>query len=783
MNSNNLKLLILILIFKSAFIELNAQSSKIDSLENIILSHTNEDTIRVEALVYLTNEIYATNSEQSFKYASEALEISKSLNYKRGISRSSHMIGLYYQRKSDYDKALEYYFASMEIYKKLNSKKSLSSLYNNIGNIYRNLADYPKALEFIEKSIAIKEELGNKAGISNGYNNIGGVYDEWGNFSKALEYYKKSLQIAEQMDNWKLISRCQNNIGILFYEMKEYDKALEYFKKSLKLCEENKMDKMISRRLTNIGIIYEKQNKLDSSLIYFGQSIEIAKKIEFAHILGYAYNGKGTIFEKKQQYDKALEFYELGLQIRESIGEKNGTTQSLNNIGNLYLKMSNYEQSLKYLKKAFLLAEDISSPGNLREASEGLASIYKHYGNYEKSLEYYTIFKQMNDSLLNEENIKKIASFEISMQFEREKQAMEMEQLKKDAAQAIKNKRQAILIYSSLTGLVLMAVIAILILRSYRQKRRSNELLEKQNHILQDQNHEIQQLNEELQTANEELHTQKEELHTQKEELEKHRNHLEKLVNERTADLEVAKNKAEESDRLKSAFLANISHEIRTPMNAIVGFSSTLDDSNLSEKDKQASILLIQHNCSSLLQLIDDILNLAMIEAGQLKLKKKEFNINQFLNELFNVFLENKNATEDKKDIELKLNVSREPEGFKMFSDPVRIQQIFTYMMDNAIKFTKKGLIEFGYLLNGSGNDAITFFVKDSGVGISKEKIGTIFDRFIKIDVSKDKFYRGTGVGLAICKDLVELLEGKIWVDSEVNKGSSFYFSIPLKPN
>ncbi len=266
----------------------------------------------------------------------------------------------------------------------------------------------------------------------------------------------------------------------------------------------------------------------------------------------------------------------------------------------------------------------------------------------------------------------------------------------------------------------------------------------------------------------------------QNEELEKHRNHLEKIVSDRTADLEIAKNRAEESDRLKSAFLANMSHEIRTPMNAIIGFSNLLSNPELYTTDKEELTRHIVQNSNTLLNLIDDILDLAKIEAGQLVIKKKAFNLNKLLLDLYGVFEEKKN-NQYNKSIELKFSPGNNDPSFEIYSDPLRIQQVITNLVDNALKFTDSGYVEYGYLLDKAKNDQqIKFFVKDTGIGLSQDQKEQIFNRFTKIENYKKKLYRGAGLGLAICKNIISLLDGEIFVESEPDVGSNFYFTIPL---
>lgn len=238
-------------------------------------------------------------------------------------------------------------------------------------------------------------------------------------------------------------------------------------------------------------------------------------------------------------------------------------------------------------------------------------------------------------------------------------------------------------------------------------------------------------------------------------------------------ELQLAKEKAESADRLKSAFLANVSHEIRTPLNSIVGFSSLLIEPDLKDEDKHAYVNMIESNTESLLVLIDEIIDLSKIEAQQLTLKKEEFNVDKLILELFQIFKhENSNC-------DVVFLIEKISDNMDLFanSDRVRVRQILINLLTNAFKFTESGSVKMGYL-KIDGN--VVLFVKDTGIGISEEHHQVIFQRFRKLNEIQDKrIYRGTGLGLAITEKLVELLGGQIWVESDLGKGSCFYFTLP----
>lgn len=260
-------------------------------------------------------------------------------------------------------------------------------------------------------------------------------------------------------------------------------------------------------------------------------------------------------------------------------------------------------------------------------------------------------------------------------------------------------------------------------------------------------------------------------INERREELEK-QNHEYRRLNE---ELKRAKEKAEESDRLKTAFLQNISHEIRTPLNSICGFTSMLNKPDLSEEKRMNFTSTIQSSSNQLLSIVSDILTISSLETRQEKLYINKFSINGIVDDLFSIY----KPQADKKNILLLAKKEQHENPIEIYADRTKITQVLNHLLSNAIKFTNEGFIEFGYHL---ANDEIVFHVKDSGIGIEEELQEIIFERFRQSDLSINKSYGGTGLGLSISKGLAELLGGEIYVTSLLGNGSTFYFSIPYTP-
>ena len=235
-----------------------------------------------------------------------------------------------------------------------------------------------------------------------------------------------------------------------------------------------------------------------------------------------------------------------------------------------------------------------------------------------------------------------------------------------------------------------------------------------------------------------------------------------------------AEQKAIESDRLKTAFLQNISHEIRTPMNSIVGFSELLKDKKLSESEKDQYLEMISKSSDQLLNIVNEVLDISLIETGNLSVNLRRVQLNNLMKEIYLSYKPLIN-----KETSFTMSTGLSDTLSLILTDVIKIRQIISNLLNNAVKFTDKGHIGFGYTLE---ENELNFFIEDTGIGIPSDSHDKIFERFLKVGSDNERLYEGVGLGLAICKGNIDLLDGKIWMDSKPGKGSKFLFTIPYKP-
>lgn len=235
-----------------------------------------------------------------------------------------------------------------------------------------------------------------------------------------------------------------------------------------------------------------------------------------------------------------------------------------------------------------------------------------------------------------------------------------------------------------------------------------------------------------------------------------------------------AEQRAIESDRLKTAFLQNISHEIRTPMNSIIGFSELLKDGRTTESEKTDYLEMIAKGSDQLLNIVNEVLDISLIETGNISITKEKVSLNKLIDELYLVY-----KPMIRNEIRFTATKGLEDGRSIILTDHAKLKQILNNLLNNAIKFTDNGQITIGYSLV---KKEIEFYIEDTGIGIDADFHNKIFERFRKVGLERERLYEGVGLGLSISKGNVDLLHGKIWVDSKPDSGSKFYFTIPYEP-
>lgn len=484
--------------FLLPYLVIQAQDNTIDSLLNL-LKKEKTDTGKINHYNNLFLQYEFTDNVKAKEYVNKALELSKKIDYKKGLAITYKYLGFFAEDTGNYQQAIIHYQQSLKISEKLVDKKGISATLGNIGSGYYYQGDYPKALNFYFKALRITEELGDKNGTARHLGNIGNVYKEQSNFPKALEYYFKGLQIAKELGNKKGIAANFGNIGIVFKEQARIEKS--------------------KKNITGSDTLYKK------SLDYSFKALNLNKELEDNNSIATQLSNIGTVYHDQKEYQKALDYSFKALKMDEELGDKYGIAIDLGNIGSLYTEIKKYTEAEKYLLQALNIADSIGILKEKIQFENSISELYTQTGKDKKAFEHYKIAIQIRDTLINEDKYREIMNYE----FEKKEAAGKAEQDKKDALAAVEKRKQKIIIWSVVGGLLLVILFAAFILRSLRITRKQKHIIELQKVKVDEANNELHQQNEEILAQRNEIEAQRDEITAQRDLVTIQKEQIEKI--------------------------------------------------------------------------------------------------------------------------------------------------------------------------------------------------------------------------------------------------------------
>ena len=596
-----------------------------------------------------------------------------------------------------------------------------AKLHNELAWDYRDIRS-DSALYHATKAYGLAADLGLEHEMVQALNYMGVAYRNLSVYSKAFEKYLEALKLAEDIGDQEQRGYALINIGNLYLFQRNFGGAVRYFIQALDQAQELGDKRMQGYCFVNLGRSYRGTEEYGQSELYYKQALEVRAELGDVYGIKAVQIDLADTYRRKGDLNQALDYsYELVEKLDPEIDGR-ALLFVYNNIAKIFIERGDNKKAEENALIALKLAESFSSRYDIKEVLLTLSEVYKNKKDFFRAYRRYIDYAELNQQLFSEENIRKIE--QLRNQYEIQQQEAENEFLRRqDELNKEVIERQQVIIGLTGVALILLIITALVSFRAYLDRKRFSVKISKQ-----------------------------------KDEIEKDRDLIEKQSN-----------KLKELDEAKSRFFANVSHDLRSPLSLILGNMEMIEedeDTFLSTKAK-GNFEVGFKNIKRLLYLTDEINDITKLEEGKIKLKLERVKINGYIKFLCGIF----KSTASYKGV--KLSFASELDDMEYASiDPRQFEKIFYNLISNALRHTHKGGEISVRIL--AVKDAIVMEFRDSGDGIASNSLPYIFDRFYQSKDNQFKSREGLGIGLALVKELVELHDGKITVESELGKGTTF---------
>lgn len=584
-----------------------------------------------------------------------------------------------------------------------------------------------KSADYADSALLESRKLNYKKGEADALNKTGNIHWITSNFNAAMERYLEALDIREEIGDSAGIAGCYNNLGIIASEFNDYDVAIEYTQKAYVINNKINNTSDIATNYNNLGTYYHEMKEYSKALNYYFMNLNLLEELDDKTSLSYTLNNIGEIYNDKKKYSEALPYYYRALEIQKEINSSTGIAVSKLNLGDVYLKNGDLENAHKFLYECLKISKKIGYRDVQSDCYELLAKYYEKKENFSEAFKNSQLFSETEDSIFSEQSSRRFAEMQVS--FESELKDREIELLKRN--EEFRNlhlmKQKNRIIYLAIS-LLLITFLVLLVLRSFFLRKKNLQFIKKKNI----------------------------ELFYSSKKLKKSEIRL--------------KNTNENMDR----FFSIIAHDLINPFHALLTLAEMLNNQNeeLKKEEVVKYSQLINTSAKNLYNLLNNLLQWTKAQTGKLD-NRPEYLDASYL--VINVTALLNIAAREKK---IKL-ISSIDKNHKVYCDENLLSTILRNLIHNAIKYSKKGgEIEISTVVK---NDFVEFSIMDNGIGISKTNLDNLFDIKHSFSTKGTNNEEGTGLGLILCKEFVEIMGGKIWAENTPETGTTFKFTVPNK--
>lgn len=826
--------LLLLLFFVAA--ETTAQSDSLSKLQLSGEDFGNKPPESLEDYLFLSKTFLSKTPEKSYTLSLMGIKVAKQHANTNGLALAYKSAGVAAYTLSLQKVAGLYYDSALAVFTQLADTVEMAKVLNNIGVLYVNFGQYVKAVDYYNKALQLNILIDNKESIGKINNNIGALYLHLGSYEQAASYFSNAYELAKSLGDKASMLSIQNNLGLIRLDEGKYAEAGRLFKECVSIAEETGDFGGKGNALQNLGNLYLQQKRADSAFYFLNLTLQLFDELKKpvsrtwyaigkTHLLNQNHRQALNAFLKAEE---DLRFYpdgELRILVLKELYKSwdyLGNTQEAFKVLKLYHQVFDSVKDLfdstavanlearfamdqkleevetlkteKVIQEKILIQQKETNETNRKLLIITLLilvilfiSLVLYFSMYKKHKKLNTLLTEQNTLL---ENAKNELDKSQKLYAEQEERLMLLINAMPDiicfkdglgrwviANQAdlelfaldnvdYKGKTDIDLIPCSPSNEMAFRACVVSDEEAWQQRKmiRSDEIItdpagnDRVYDVIKMPLFHADGKRRALIVIGRDI--------TERKQTE--------------IQLTAALQKAEESERLKSAFLSNMSHEIRTPLNAVIGFSELLEAGNLSEEKLSTFVRHIKDNGNALQTLIADILELSRIESGSIQITEETVNLGNLFTSFYEEFLRLAQAR-GKQNLAIKIQV---PTGEQLFiSDKQRIRQVMTNLFDNALKFTGEGSISYGFKVvrNQANEPLIHLYMTDTGIGIPETKKHLLFKRFTKIHEGSGMVYPGAGLGLSIVEQIVKLMGGNISIHSEAGYGTTVNIFLPAK--
>jgi len=682
---------------------------------------------KFEVQLALSKAYWYFNIDSSVYYAKQSIQIAEQEGDEDLIGDAQNALGNAYSTNGSIDSGIDAYQLAYKTRISLGQKTKAGTTLNNIALSYIDKKDYSNAIEYYKKAALTFGEISDHGSEADAISGIAFIYSKLNAPSKALEYYITSLNIFYANNLNARAGSIHNSIGGLHQKMLNFDLALEHYQRALDIFNINGSKVDIATALNNIGIIYDEKREYTKALQFSTKSLELGREMKDKNSQAVALNNLGYLYVKTKQYEKATSYYFESLRLSEEVKDVYSITNTKNNLANVFLKKKQLDLCARFVKEALAGALQLKAEDFEQESYEILGNLNAQKGNYKEAFEYQAKSIALKDSIYNKESNQKL--LELQSTFDMESKENEISGLKKDnQINKLELKGQKTTQQALIVGIILLLALGVALFSNLRMKKRNNQLLTT--------------ANLEMEKANQ------------------------KLV-ESEANLR-------QLNATKDKFFSIIAHDLKNPFNALLGFSEILATSAEEEKisDVKEYSKAVNDSAEKLYRLIDNLLEWSRTQTGKFSFNPNYFSVDKLINDELGI----QSHTLKSKSIVAQM-LTKDP--ITAYGDKTLIGTVLRNLISNAIKFSHPG----GKIWIASRvfNNHVEIAVTDSGVGIDPDRLPKLFNLESSQSTQGTWDEKGTGLGLLICKEFINKNNGDIWVESQLGKGTTFFFTVPIK--